>query len=125
MIEFSEDLEFEKAQETKVKMELLKDYQSKSTVVNPSINDVDVFTIDSDINAGYVNFIKVINGTVVQSSTIEIKKKLDESNEEMLQLAILELRTKFSSKSKTIFTNIPVEYELDESVKVYYSKIRR
>ncbi len=123
MIEFSEDLEFEKAQETKVKMELLKDYQSKSTVVNPSINDVDVFTIDSDINAGYVNFIKVINGTVVQSSTIEIKKKLEESDEEMLQLAVLELRTKFNSKSKTIFTNIPVEYELDESVKMIIPQI--
>lgn len=118
MLAFSEELEFEKAQETKEKIEMLKDYQSKSTVVNPKINDVDVFTIDSDVNAGYVNFIKVINGTVVQSSTIEIKKKLDETNEEMLQLAILELRTKFNSKSRTIFTNIPVEYKLDESVKM-------
>ncbi len=123
MIEFSEELEFEKAQSTKIKMELLKDYQSKSTVVNPKINDVDVFTIDSDINAGYVNFIKVINGTVVQSSTIEIKKKLEETNEEILQLAILELRTKFSSSSKTIFTNISVEYELDESVKMVVPQI--
>ena len=118
MMEFSEELEFEKAQKIKKKIELLSDYQAKSTVVNPKINDVDVFTIDSDVNAGYVNFIKVINGTVIQSSTLEIKKKLDESNEEMLQLAILELRTKFNSKSRTVFTNIPVEYELDENVKM-------
>lgn len=123
MIEFSEELEFEKAQEVKEKLELLKDYQSKSTVVNPKINDVDVFTIDSDVNAGYVNFIKVINGTVVQSSTIEIKKKLEETNEEILQLAVLELRTKFRSSSKTIFTNIPVEYKLDESVKMIVPQI--
>lgn len=123
MIEFSKELEFEKAQEVKEKLELLKDYQSKSTVVNPKINDVDVFTIDSDVNAGYVNFIKVINGTVVQSSTIEIKKKLEETNEEILQLAVLELRTKFRSSSKTIFTNIPVEYKLDESVKMIVPQI--
>lgn len=123
MLRFSEELEFEKAQEMKEKIELLKDYQSKSTVVNPKINDVDVFTIDSDVNAGYVNFIKVINGTVVQSSTIEIKKKLEETNEEMLQLAILELRNKFRSSSKTIFTNIEVEYGLDESVKMIVPQI--
>ena len=118
MIEFSENLEFEKAQSNLQKMELLKNYQSKSTVVNPKISDVDIFTIDSDVNAGYVNFIKVINGTVVQSSTIEIKKKLEETNEEMLQLAILELRNKFNSTSKTIFTSIPVDYEMDETVKM-------
>ena len=123
MIKFSSDLEFEKAQEIKEKIELLKDYQAKSTVVNPKINDVDVFTIDSDINAGYVNFIKVINGTVVQSSTIEIKKKLDETNEEILQFAILELRDKFRSSSKTIFTNIEVDYALDESVKMIVPQI--
>jgi excinuclease ABC subunit C len=118
MMEFSENLEFEKAQSNLEKIELLKNYQSKSTVVNPKISDVDIFTIDSDVNAGYVNFIKVINGTVVQSSTIEIKKKLEETNEEMLQLAILELRNKFKSTSKTIFTSIPVDYEMDESVKM-------
>ena len=123
MISFSEELEFEKAQEIKIKMELLSDYQSKSTVVNPKINDVDVFTIDSDINAGYVNFIKVINGTIVQSNTIEIRKKLEESNEEILQLAILELRTKFKSTSRTIYTNIPVEYEMDEDVKMQIPQI--
>lgn len=118
MIGFSEEMEYEKAQTNLEKIELLKNYQSKSTVVNPKISDVDVFTIDSDVNAGYVNFIKVINGTVVQSNTIEIKKKLEETNEEMLQLAILELRNKFKSKSKTIFTNIEVDYEMDETVKM-------
>ena len=123
MLKFSEELDFEKAQEIKEKIESLKDYQSKSTVVNPKISDVDVFSIDSDVNAGYVNFIKVINGTVVQSSTIEIKKKLEETDEEMLQLAILELRTKFRSKSKTIFTSIPVEYEMDSSVKMSVPQI--
>ncbi|MEN8929402.1 MAG: excinuclease ABC subunit UvrC [Flavobacteriales bacterium] len=118
MITFSEELEFEKAQANLEKIELLKNYQSKSTVVNPKISDVDVFTIDSDVNSGYVNFIKVINGTVVQSSTIEIKKKLEETNEEMLQLAILELRNKFKSTSRTIFTNIKVDYEMDDAVKM-------
>ena len=119
MLEFSEKQEYEKAQELFEKLELLKNYQAKSTVVNPKISDVDVFSIDSDINSGYVNFLKVINGSIIQSDTIEIKKKLEETDEEILQLAIIELRKKYRSNSRNIFTSISVDFKMDESVKLF------
>jgi len=119
MMAFSEEQEYEKAQAVFDKLELLKNYQSKSTVVSSTISDVDVFTIDSDINSGYVNFLKVINGSIIQSDTIEIKKKLEETNEEILQLAMIELRQKYKSNSRNIFTSIPVKFEMDESVKLF------
>jgi len=119
MLAFSEEQEYENAQAVFEKLELLKKYQSKSTVVSSTISDVDVFTIDSDINSGYVNFLKVINGSIIQSDTIEIKKKLEETNEEILQLAMIELRQKYKSNSRNIFTSIPVKFEMDESVKLF------
>jgi len=104
------NLEFEKAQIVKEKIDLLEKYQSKSTVVNSSITDVDVFSIVSDEKSGYVNFFKVINGAIIQSHTLELKKKLDESNEELLILAIAELRERFHSEAKEII--VPFELEL-------------
>jgi excinuclease ABC subunit C len=106
-----EKLEFEKAQQIKEKLDLLEKYQSKSTVVNPSINNVDVFSIVTDEKYGYVNFFKIVNGSIIQSHTIELKKKLDESPEELLLLAIAELRERFSSDSKEII--IPFELETE------------
>ncbi|MCK4288548.1 MAG: excinuclease ABC subunit C, partial [Bacteroidales bacterium] len=88
MNEFAKNYEFEKAQLVKEKIVLLDRYQSKSTIVNPKINNVDVFSIITDENYGFVNFLKVINGAIVQAHTVEIKKKLDESPEELLALAI-------------------------------------
>ena len=100
MIALSEKQEFEKAQELKEKLDSLANYQAKSTVVNPKINDVDVFSIISDINSAYVNFLKIVNGTIIQSHTTEVKKKLEETDEEVLEHVIFELREKFNSKSK-------------------------
>lgn len=106
----AEKLEFEQAAANKKKIELLEKYQSKSTIVHPSITDTDVFAIISDEKTAYVNFFKVMNGTIIQAQTLELKKKLDESDEEMLVFAINEIRTRYRSLSKEIF--VPFEPEL-------------
>ena len=103
MLDFSNKMEFEKAQSVKEKIDLLNNYQAKSTIVNPRINDVDVFTIISDDDSAFVNYLKIISGAIVQAHTIELKKKLEESEEKLLQLAIVELRQRFNSTSKNIF----------------------
>jgi excinuclease ABC subunit C len=104
-------LEFEKAELVKAQIDLLENFQSRSTVVNPSITDVDVFSIVTDEKNGYVNFLKVINGSIIQGHTIELKKKLDESPEELLTLAIIELRERFNSTSKEIIVPFSIETE--------------
>ena len=106
-----EKLEFEKAQAVQEKIELLEKFQSKSTVVNPSISNVEVFSIITDDKAGYVNFLKVMNGAIMQGHTIELKKKLDESDQELLTLAIAELRERFSSDSKEVIVPFEIETE--------------
>ncbi|MFY9310653.1 MAG: excinuclease ABC subunit UvrC [Bacteroidia bacterium] len=106
-----EKLEFEKAQLIKEKIDLLEKFQSKSTVVSPSIHNVDVFSIISDEKAGFVNFLKVANGAIIQGHTIELKKKLDESDEELLTLAIAELRERFHSDSKEVIVPFEIETE--------------
>ena len=103
MLDFSDKMAFEKAQSVKEKIDLLNNYQAKSTIVNPKINNVDVFTIISDDDSAFVNYLKIISGAIVQAHTIELKKKLEESEEKLLQLAIVELRQRFSSTSKNIF----------------------
>ena len=99
----SDSMEFEKAQWIKEKIGNLENYQAKSTVVNPKINNVDVFSVISDESYGYVNYIQVSFGSIVRSHTLEIKKKLDESDARLLQLGIVEIRQLFSSTSPTIF----------------------
>ena len=99
MQEFSSVYDFEKAQQIKSKIELLEKYQGKSVVVHPTINNVDVFSIVNDETTGYVNFLKIINGAIIQAQTIELKKKLDEKPEELLSLAIAELRQRYNSTS--------------------------
>jgi excinuclease ABC subunit C len=106
-----EKLEFENAQIIKEKIDLLEKFQSKSTVVSPTISDVDVFSIVTDEKSGYVNFLKVVNGSIIQGHTLELKKKLDESNDELLTLAIAELRERFSSDSKEIIIPFKLETE--------------
>ncbi len=112
MQEHAANLEFEQAHEAKQRLELLEKYQAKSTVVSASIHNVDVFSITSDVNHGYVNFMKVNNGAIIQSHTIELKKKLDESNDQLLELAIPELREQFNSLSREIFVSEPLELEI-------------
>jgi len=121
MMRFSTEMEFEEAQKIKEKIALLANYQAKSTVVNPSITNVDVFSIISDETYGYVNFFKIINGSIIQSHTSEIKKKLDESDKDLLELAIIEIRQRFNSQSKEIY--VPFEVDLGETLKITIPKL--
>ena len=111
MSEEAGQLQFEAAQETKEQIAILENYQMRSTVVNPMINNVDVFSILTDDKYGYINFMKVTNGSVIQAHTIELKKKLDETPSELLETAITEIRERFNSQSKEIFVSIPIDVE--------------
>lgn len=110
MATYSDSLEFEKAQIVKDKLILLERYKGKSTVVNPNIHNVDVFNIICDENSGYVNYLKVVNGSVVQAHTLELLKKLDETPKELLLIAIADLRKRFNSNSNEII--VPFELSL-------------
>lgn len=104
--------EFERAQQLKEKLELLEKYQSRSTVVSNSIDNVDVFTVQTDEKCGYVNFLKIVNGAIIQSHTIELNKKLDESKEDLLLMGIAELRQRLGSNAKEILIPFTVESEI-------------
>ncbi|MEN8966682.1 MAG: excinuclease ABC subunit UvrC [Polaribacter sp.] len=121
MFAFSENMEFEKAQKIKEKLDRLNNYQAKSTIVNPSINNVDVFSIISDETHGYANFLKISNGSIIQSHTTEIKKKLDETDQELLALFIVEIRQRFNSQSPEIY--VPFKVNLGDDVKVTIPKL--
>ncbi len=109
---YAGNYEFEKANEIKEKIIQLNKYKSKSTVVNPSINDVDVFNIINDESNAYVNFLKVINGAVIQVHSVEMKKKIEESEEDMLTTAIVELRNTMGSNSTEIIIPFDINMEM-------------
>ena len=111
MLEAAEKLAFEKADRFKQKLTLLENYQSKSTIVNDIKHDVDVFSIVSDERFAFSNYLKVSNGIIVQTQTFELKKKLDESDEELLSLAIAEVREKYQSRSNEIIVPIALDWE--------------
>ena len=121
MYNFSAKAEFEEAQKIKEKIELLANYQAKSTVVNSSITNVDVFSIVSDETYAYVNFLKISNGAIIQSHTAEIKKKLNESDKDILELAIVELMRRFNSVVKEIY--VPFQVDIGENIKVTVPKV--
>lgn len=104
-------LNFEEAHLLKSKLDKLDNYQSKSTVVSSSITNVDVFSIASDESYAFVNFLKVMNGVVIQTQTLEMKKRLDESDEELLTIAIPEIRNRYKSVSREII--VPFELQID------------
>ncbi len=104
----SAQLEFERAQFYKEKLDTLEGFQAKSMVVNKSITDVEVFTISSADDFAYTNYLQVKEGAIIFSKTIEVKKKLDEPDDELLSFAILELREQTNSTNKVILSNIPV-----------------
>jgi excinuclease ABC subunit C len=112
MSQSATDYRFEEAQLLKEKIETLESFQARSTIVNPSIHNVDVFTIASDANSGFVNFIKIMNGVIVQGYTAEIKKKMDESDRELLEFAIIDIRERLQSNAKEICVQIPLELEI-------------
>ena len=116
MLQLAADMNFEEAQKLKEKIEILEQYQSKSMVANPKINNIDVFSIVSDESAAYVNFLQIAHGSIVRSHTLELKKKLDESDQELLELAIIELRERFQLLSREII--VPFEVEVGENIKV-------
>ncbi len=110
------DMHFEEAQKIKEKINVLENYQSRSTILNPKISNIDVFSIISDETMAYVNFLQVAHGAIIRSHTMELKKKLDETDEELLLLAVVELRERFKLLSREII--LPFALDLGENVKV-------
>ena len=105
MMVHADKMEFENAQKIKEQLNLLTNYQSKSSIVSSKINNVDVFTIISDEKNAFVNYLKITTGAIIQSHTVEIKKKLSESDEEILQFVITDLRIRFNSVSTFIYSS--------------------
>lgn len=120
MTSLASELRFEEAQQIKEKIDILENYQAKSTIVSSKINNVDVFSIVSDEEYGYVNFLQVAYGAIVRAHTIEIKKKLDETDQELLELAIVGIRERFFSTSKEIIA--PFEVVLSENLQLTIPK---
>ena len=121
MKELAENMEFEEAQKIKLKIDVLENYQARSTVVNSRINNVDVFSIVSDEGYGYVNFLQMSHGAIIRSHTIEMKKKLNESDRELLELGITEIRQRFNSHTREIY--VPFKVEVGEELKVTVPKL--
>ncbi len=111
---YAKELQFEKAQQVKEKIEILEKYKSKSVIVNPRINNVDVISVLDAGDVAYVNYLKVVQGSVMQSHTVEVKKKLDETQEEILILAMTDLRQRFESTSKEIILPFKVPFPAEE-----------
>ena len=117
MMRAAKDLRFEEANVLKIRYQLLQEFVSKSEVVSHTINDVDVFTIvdDDHRNNAYINYIHVKNGTINQSFTYEYRRKLDESDEDLLMLAIPEIRERFASKAKEVIVPFEMEWQLPDA----------
>ena len=113
MLEFATNLKYEEADYIKQKIDLLSNFRSKSTIVNPAINNLDVFSFLDEKSFAIVNFIKVANGAIIQSHTIELIKKLDESKEEVLGFAIINLRSRFNSNASEIIVPFQIDLNLD------------
>ncbi|HWY98735.1 MAG TPA: excinuclease ABC subunit UvrC [Bacteroidia bacterium] len=112
MQKHSDNWEFEEAQLIKQRLEMLEKYQSKSAVVSPTIDNVDVFTLIDEEKRAYINYLKVINGAIIQSHTIELNKKLEETKEELLLMGIAELRQRFGSDSPEVLIPFAIEAEI-------------
>ncbi len=112
MAEAANELAFEKAHIYKEKLELIEKFQIRSTVVNPNIKDVDVFALISDEGFAYMHFMKIIDGAIIQSETVEVKKKLDETDADILTMMVWEMRELYQSQSKEVISNIPLSIDL-------------
>ena len=115
MLTYSENVDYENAHLTKEKIELLEKFKSKSVVVNPSIHNTDVYSIITEDDTAYVNFLRIMSGSIIQGHTIELKRKLDETPEELLEIAIGDLRTRFQSDSTEIIVPFEMEMELENT----------
>lgn len=118
----AEAMNFELAQQFKEKLETLENFQSRSVVVNQKITDVDVFAIVSDEKSAFVNYLRIKNGAIITAKTVEVRKKLNETDQDILSLMIVDLRERYNSASMEIVTNIPVEMEL-EKIEIHLPKI--
>ncbi len=118
---YAEEMRFEEAQQIKEKIDVLENYEVKSTIVNPNINNVDVFSIVSDDLYAYVNFLQISHGSIVRSHTMEIKKKLDEEDQDLLALAIVEIRQRFNSFSRELY--VPFEVTTEPGLKITVPKM--
>ena len=116
MTDLASKMLYEEAQKIKEKIEILENYQSRSTIINPKITNIDVFSIVSDESAAFINFLQIAHGAIIRSHTMEIKKKLEESDSELLELAIVELRERFQLLSREII--VPFEVDLGENIKI-------
>ncbi|MDN6280058.1 MAG: excinuclease ABC subunit UvrC [Psychroflexus sp.] len=117
----ADELRFEEAQKIKEKIHTLENYQAKSTIVNPRISDVAVFSIKSDEAFAYINFLQVKHGAIIRSQTLELKKKMNEDDKTLLELGIVEIRQRFESLSKRIL--VPFEVDLGGDLKVVVPKL--
>jgi excinuclease ABC subunit C len=116
MQDLASEMKFEAAQKVKEKINVLENYQSRSTILNPKISNIDVFSIVSDETMAYVNFLQISHGAIIRSFTLELKKKLDETDEELLELAVVELRERFQLNSKEII--LPFALDFGSTIKV-------
>ncbi len=118
----AENLEFEKAQELKEKLVAFEDYQGKSTIVSATISDVDVFAISTDEKMAYVNYLKVVNGAIIHTYTLELQKNMDDEEDSLLTFSIPYLREKYNSENKEILVPFDIKIE-DPSVLITIPKI--
>ena len=117
---FSRQLKYEEAQEIKDKLDILYNYQAKSTIVNSKISDIDVFALVSDQTHAYINYLQISYGAVIRSFTLEIKKRLEETDEEILRLAVIELKQRFHSQSSEVV--VPFRINLPKDLKITVPK---
>jgi excinuclease ABC subunit C len=113
MANHAANLEFEQAQYCKERLDALEKYAAKSTVVSFRMTNIDVFSVSMDAEFGYVNYLKIVEGAIVQSYTVEMKKKLEEEPRDFLHLAIPEIRDLFGSTSRRVFTSHPIDLEIE------------
>ncbi len=111
---YSEKLEFELAHDIKDKIDQLTSYKSKSTIVNPAVGNVDVFGLVTDLHNAYVNFMKVVDGSIIQSHTMTFKKRLDESDEELITQGIAEIKAEYDSLFVDIIVGAKPDVDMDE-----------
>ena len=115
MMQYAEAWEFEKAQAIKLKINSMENYQAKSTVVNPNIHDTNVFGFTEDDESAFVSYFKVMNGAIVQTQNLEVRKKIEESKEDLLAMAILELRARAEDHTHEILLPFPISCTFQEA----------
>lgn len=113
MMSLASEMKFEEAQKVKEKYELIETYRSKSEVVSSILHNIDVFSIETDENTAYINYLHITNGCINQAFTFEYKMRMDETKEELLQLGIIEMRERYKSRSKEIIVPFELDMEMD------------